>query len=301
MSNVKIAVGMIVFESDYVLKQCIDQIYNHVEQIVISEGPVKYWVDQGRTTSADDTNKILDNYPDPQNKITVIHGQYTEKTDESNAYMKYIRNDINYLWQIDADEVYKTEDVLKIKGMLEIEQPTSVGIRSISFYGGFDHYLTGFELNTDNFLRIFRYEPNCYWETHRPPTIHYNNYIEKKHLTSDYICKKYGIQMYHYSYVFPTQVYTKISYYANSLNKNGIIPNYFERVYLPWINDCAHRNEIEKTFNGVHEYLPFRRGPCFTERFELAHPESIATHMSNLKKRFDMEKNQFKTSTFVKK
>jgi hypothetical protein len=293
MNSVKIAVGIIVFESDYVLKQCIDQVYYHVEQILVAEGPVKYWADKGRTTSTDNTNFILHNYPDPHNKIKIVHGQFEEKTEESNAYMSLVRDDIDYLWQIDADEIYKTEDIIKIKQMLETEKPTSVGIRSISFYGGFDHYLTGFELKTDNFLRIFKYEPGSYWKTHRPPTMYYKNEIIKKHLTSDYVYEKYGIQMYHYSYVFPKQVFTKISYYENSLNKNGIIKNYFNLVYLPWINNVNKRKTIETENNGVHEFLPIRRGPCFTKHFDMSHPESIVKDMDVLKSRFNYEKKSF--------
>ena len=61
----KIAVGMIVFEGDYVLKQCLDQVYPHVDQILIAEGPVAFWQAKGKRTSEDRTNEILDTYPDP--------------------------------------------------------------------------------------------------------------------------------------------------------------------------------------------------------------------------------------------
>ena len=79
INSVKIAVGIIVFESDYVLQQCIDQIYPFVDQILITEGPVRFWQDKGKTTSTDHTNMILDNYNDYANKITIIHGQFEEK------------------------------------------------------------------------------------------------------------------------------------------------------------------------------------------------------------------------------
>ena len=75
----KIAFAMIVFEGDFVLHQCLKQIYPFASQILIAEGPVKYWQDQGRTTSTDSTNSILETFPDPANKITVTHGQYAGK------------------------------------------------------------------------------------------------------------------------------------------------------------------------------------------------------------------------------
>ena len=63
-NSIKIAVGMIVFDGDYVLKQCLDQIYPHVDQILITEGPVRFWQNQGKHTSTDNTNSIIDNYND---------------------------------------------------------------------------------------------------------------------------------------------------------------------------------------------------------------------------------------------
>ena len=251
---------MIVFEGDYVLKQCLEQVYPFAEQILIAEGPVKYWQRQGRTTSLDDTNKILDEFPDPDNKIKIVHGQFSEKDDQCRAYMEHINDDIDYLWNLDSDEIYTTEDLKKIIKFLEDEQPTSVGIRSCSFYGGFDDYLTGFELNRDNFLRIFRFTKGSTWKTHRPPTIQYppDSNIVRKHVDSNMLWDKLGVQMYHYSYSFPDQVYKKVSYYKDSVSKQNCIDDYFNSVFLPWVN--GDRTKIEDEFNGVHEFKPHVRG-----------------------------------------
>ena len=191
----KIAFGMIVFEGDYVLKQCLEQVYPFASQILIAEGPVSYWQRQGRTTSLDETNKILTEFPDPENKIKIVHGQFNEKDDQCRAYMQHIDGDIDYIWNLDSDEVYTTEDLNKIVSFLSEEKPTSVGLRSCSFYGGFDDYLTGFELKKDNFLRIFRYTQGSTWLTHRPPTIQYpvSANIIKKHVDSDTLYNKLGV------------------------------------------------------------------------------------------------------------
>jgi hypothetical protein len=282
----KIAVGMIVFEGDYVLRECLEQLYPHVDQIVIAEGPVRYWQQQGRTTSTDETNMILDTFPDPEGKLKVVHGQFAEKDDQSRAYIQMLRPDIEYLWMVDSDEVYRTEDILKLKAFLEAEQPTSVGVRSCSFYGGFDHFLTGFELKPDNFLRIFRYMPGCTWKTHRPPTIDYPTEIPHKHISSEYLFEKTGIQMYHYSYVFPRQVYTKTNYYSTFV-AGGTIPNYYATVYRPWVTGGAlQRMMIERAHLGVHEWVPARRGPCYTSPFGGRHPEAIERNMPTLVAKF---------------
>ena len=289
MRNLKVAFGMIVFEGDYVLKECLEQVYPFAEQILIAEGPVSYWSSLGRTTSLDLTNEILHSFPDPEEKIKIVHGQFTEKDAQCRAYMDLVNEDIDYIWNLDSDEVYKTEDLRNMMQFLEQESPTSVGIRSCSFYGGFDHYLTGFELVRDNFLRVFRYIHGSTWLTHRPPTIHYpdRQVVIPKHIDSDTLYRQLGLQMYHYSYVFPNQVRAKVGYYKDSVSKQNCIDNYFEEVYLPWV--LGDRSSVESKFSGVHEFKPHIRGDCFPVRFKGEHPDSISRNMENLQNRFRIQ------------
>lgn len=294
--SLKIAFGMIVFEGDYVLKECLEQVYPFASQILIAEGPVSYWQRQGRVTSTDDTNKILNEFPDPDNKIKIVHDQYTEKDDQCKAYMQFINDDIDYIWNLDSDEIYKTEDLIKMIEFLKEENPTSVGVRSCSFYGGFDNYLTGFELNRDNFLRIFKYSKGATWLTHRPPTIQYPHdlNIKPKHIDSDTLYYKTGIQMYHYSYVFPTQVYTKVNYYKDSVSRDNCIDNYFNEIYYPWVNGSdKDKKTIENRYKGVHEFKPHVRGECYTENFTFGHPESIERNMVELKDKFNKQLKKY--------
>lgn len=288
----KIAFGMIVFEGDYVLKQTLESVYPYASQILIAEGPVRYWQDKGRTTSTDDTNKILQDFPDPDNKITIVHGQFEEKDEQCRAYMPHLKDDTDYIWNLDSDEVFKGEDIKSLIGILEKENYTSVGVRSCSFYGRFEDYIGGFELKTDNFLRIFKVYPGATWLTHRPPTIKAATGVAlpEKHLDSDTLWEKHGIQMYHYSYVFPKQVKNKIEYYKAKVSRQNCHPNYFNDIYLPWVKG---NREVEQAWAGVHEFIPPIRGPSFTVKFEGTHPKSIEDSMDKLKKRFDDELQEF--------
>jgi hypothetical protein len=290
-----IAFGMIVFEGDYVLKECLEQVYPFAAQILIAEGPVKYWQDRGKKASEDYTNEILHSFPDPEKKIIIVHGKYSEKDEQCNAYIKYLRNDIDYLWNLDSDEVFKTEDLKKTIEFLKNENPTSVGIRSKSFYGGFDHYLTGFEMKTDNFLRIFKVTKGSKWLTHRPPTIEYpiEFNIIKKHIDSDNFFKLTGVEMYHYSYVFPKQVKNKIEYYKAKVSLDKCIDDYYNQIYLPWIKSSEmDKFQIEKKYQGVHEFKPEFRGDSYTIQFDGKHPEAIEKVLSELKDRITKELNE---------
>tara|TARA_B100001123_G_C15212237_1_gene987746 strand:- start:100 stop:1002 length:903 start_codon:yes stop_codon:yes gene_type:complete len=284
----KIAAGMIVFNGEYVLPECLESIYPYVSQICIAEGPVTYWQKQGKITSTDDTNDILHGFPDPHNKITINHGLYTEKDDQVNAYVQSLNPDTDYLINLDSDELYHHEDMEKLIKYLEDEQPTSVGVRSCSFYGGFDRYIGGFEQLKDNFLRIFKWYPGAKWETHRPPTVKLKPGDDRKHVDSDKLYERTGIEMMHYSYVFPKQVYSKINYYYGIGGMGNRIPDYFFDVYWPWVTgDESVKKTIEDKFNGVHEYLPHGRIESFTKNFEREHPTPIKDNMDKLKEEFD--------------
>lgn len=287
----KIAAGIIIFNSDFVLKQVLDSIYPYMNQILISEGCVKYWSDKGYTTSFDKTNEILRNYPDPEKKITIVRGTYTEKTEQANAYMKYVESDTDYVWNIDADEVFKGRDIETIINLLEKEKYTSVGFKSYSFYGGFDRYLTGFEQEHE-FIRIRKYYPGAIWSNHRPPTIDLPEGTEKKHLSYNELAK-IGIYMYHYSYVFPRQVKEKVEYYENAvISKGNCIPNYFKEVYLSWVmGDTQDKYNIEQAYKGVHEFQPHARGECYTEQFAGLHPIAIIQDFKKLKEDFNFQLN----------
>lgn len=278
----KIAAGIIIFNSDFVLKQVLDSIYPYMNQILISEGCVTFWQKQGYTHSVDKTLEIIKNYPDPDKKITLVQGVYNEKTEQANAYMKHVAPDTDYVWNIDADEVFKPKDIETVINLLKTEQYTSVGFQSYSFYGGFERYLTGFEQDHE-FLRIQKYHPGAMWENHRPPTIKLPEGIPKKHLSFRTLAQM-GVFMYHYSYVFPRQVFEKVFYYENAVISPGkCIQNYFQEVYLPWLRgDHETRYHIEQKHKGVHEFTPEARGECYTAQFTGTHPDVIVKDMEVL-------------------
>jgi hypothetical protein len=117
----------------------------------------------------------------------------------------------------------------------------------------------------------------------------YPSNIITKHISSDYLFNTLGVQMYHYSYTFPDQVYKKTAYYRTFV-KGGTIENYFVNVYLAWVTgDSETRQRIENIYQGVHEWIPQRRGPCFTQRFRLEHPESIQNSMLELQEKFNRQ------------
>jgi hypothetical protein len=101
----------------------------------------------------------------------------------------------------------------------------------------------------------------------------------------------WGIRMYHYSYVFPKQVYDKVGYYKAAVSMDNCIDNYYRLIYERWMQNPIERGALEHMYNGVHEFKPWYRGPCFTAKFNGEHPEII---QKNIPRYMTMIENQFR-------
>jgi hypothetical protein len=294
--SVKISFGMIVFNGGYLLKENLESLYPFAHQIVITEGPVKHYIGKGYTTSTDDTVSIIKSFPDPENKIILIQGQWPEKDEMCNAYAKLLTGD--YVWHIDSDEFYKKEDMEKIIKYLTDNQNDcySMAFKFRSFYGGLERYITGFEENFET-VRIQKIIPGeSRWLTHRPPTMIWPPTGKKcremghiDHHTTD----SWGVRIFHYSHVFPEQVKAKMEYYK-SWGGTGIISNYWEKLYVPWIKAKTdeEKETIEQPTLGVQEWTPDRRGPAFTKKFNGEHPSVIVNSFKRIKEKIEEEKNK---------
>jgi len=290
----RLTAAMIVLNGDHVLRESLLSIYDHVDEIVVAEGPVQYWQQRGITTSSDLTNRILDEFPDPDKKLRVIHSQYQEKDQQFSAALSLMTKKADYLLQVDSDEVWTQESITNLKCLLADKRPISVGIHSNTFVGGFDRVITGFEEKTDNFLRVFRWEDGCEFVTHRPPTIQYRGgqmTRGKTHIDSDEARDMYQISMCHYSYVWPSQVKSKIEYYRSKVSMQNCIPDFYESYWLPWTKstDINEKWDLEKRILGMHEFKPDIRGPAFTKNFVGSHPSSIIDSIDELKNRIQRE------------
>ena len=298
----KITFGIIVFNGDFFLKQVLESIAPFAHKICIAEGPVKYWQDKGYTKSTDDTNNIITDFFGCSNNInmSVIHSQYNEKNDQCQAWFGMVPDDTDYVICVDADEVHRPEHLEALIKFLEKEKPTSVGFKSDSFYGGFDRIIGGFERD-HSFKRVLKYEKGCYYRTHRQPTLAIVHDgmgsidIAGKDITGNQLYQATGITMPHYSYVAPKGVFEKLQYYEDAIiSKGNCIPNYFNDVFVPWVQgNAGDRAIIEGRWKGVQEFMPKARGEAYTELFTGNHPEIILRDMGQLKQKFNEQLQKY--------
>lgn len=271
---------MIAFNSDHVLEPVLKTI-TPFGPVVIAEGPVTYWQRRGYTTSTDNTNAILHDYLPFAN---ILHGQWREKDQMQRAAESLIPDDTTHVWIVDADECYHASQMRLVLSWLD--NLDSVSFRTNSFWAGFYRIIGGFEEDYE-VHRIKRWYPGATFATHRPPTVLDRAGVpmrEKRHLNHDQT-DDLGIRMYHYSYVYPSQVTAKHAYYRDR-DPSGCIANWPESVYRAWLDDP---DGTEKLWHGVHNQIPARRGDTFTRPFSGKHPEHIDRALPRLRGRLAME------------
>ena len=290
MSKVKFCFIMIVYNSDYVLGECLRSALPFGPMLV-TEGPCGYWAEH--PMKADNTMDILEAHKDyGQGILQIKRGVWTEKDQMSNALMDKVPMGTTHVFVVDADEVWRERDLKYIEQMISLKDYDSMDFVADSFFGGFDHILTGFERDFP-VTRIQRWYPGAVWKTHRPPTIEVlrGSRTTMKDLIHASVKDTLSahITMPHYSYVFPSQAEMKHIYYSHY--QPGItIPDYVERVFLPWMrgND-AEKQAIESIWDGVHNFIPTYRKSCRTMPFNGEHPEEIQKSMPELRKRLQQE------------
>ncbi len=290
----KITFGLIVLNGDFFIKNVLESIYPFAHRIIIAEGAVQYWQDKGVQGSTDNTIDIIRHFPDPESKIKLIQGLYSEKTEQCRAWFAHVPTDTDYVWCIDSDEVFTAENIQKTIDYLKKENPTSLGFTSNTFFGGFDYILNGFERN-HSFKRVLKYLQGCEYHDHRPPQLSlHGELIHGKDITGAQLFEETGVTMHHYSYVSAKQVCEKIQYYHDSVAQGGIIDNYFTDIWLKWVlGDSYIKYMIDNEWQGVHEFIPSRRGDCHPIKYEGSHPETIINSMSELKKKFEQQVKEY--------
>lgn len=231
--EVKITFGIIVLNGEPFSRYCIRALYPHAHEIIIAEGACEGSRNVATSDghSLDGTLEILREIKkndDPDNKIIIVTAEDEghpdgfwpgEKHEQSRAFAK--RATGNYLWQVDIDEFYLDNDICSIKSLFAQDSSiTCVSFKQFSFWGGFNYLVDSwyFKRHLPEIFRVFKWGEGYEYATHRPPTVINKEGINLKEINflDARQTEKSGIYMYHYSFVFPKQVWEKAQYYRNA-------------------------------------------------------------------------------------
>lgn len=287
MSKPDITVGIIVLNGEPFIRYNLRALYPFAHQIIVVEGacPGAKNISTSDGHSLDTTLETLKDFKsteDPENKLIIItaedagfqNGFWPEKDDMSQAYAK--RATGNFIWQIDVDEFYRSEDMKKIVDILEQDPAiTAVTFRTHTFWGGLKYKVDSMSLRVmiQDVHRIFAWDKEYHYSSHRPPTVVNADGVDLrtiKWLTADDMVK-HGVYMYHYAFLFPKQVEEKCNYYFNSLwgkgkelsslkwaqnsylNLNRPFRVYYKNSELSWLEEFVtnHPPQVIAMFNDV--------------------------------------------------
>jgi len=276
--DIRITFGMIVFNGEPFVKYNLSSIYSIAHQIIVVEGACKSSISIAGTDghSTDGTLELLYRFKkeqDPENKIIIvtaaeegyIDGIWPEKDEMSRAYAK--RATGNYLWQVDSDEFYHEEQLARLMIILCTERPDMVSFPMLTFWGSPDYTVEGFlRIRTKQEIpRLFAWGPGFTYATHRPGTVlnKQGTDLRKKIWLRGSVLRNMKIYMYHYSLLFPHQVFNKVRYYKQLLNSP----------YDTWEESVYKR--LEKPFRVHNDYHNISWLRYFTGEHPLAINEMI--------------------------
>jgi len=272
MFKPRITFGIIVLNGEPFTRYNLRSLYPFAHEIIVVEGAAlaaaNIAAPDGHST--DGTLEALYRFKaeeDPEDKVQIVTRDdfWSEKHEQSQAYAERATGD--YLWQVDIDEFYKPEDMRAVLDMLRDDpEITAVSFRMITFWGGFDYITDGWYLRrgAEIYHRLFKWGPGYHYVTHRPPTVHGPQGHDLCNLKwiDGYQLARRGILLYHYSLVFPKQVFDKCDYYSRA----------------SWAARSRARQWAETNFMQLSD--PFRVHnvydyPSWLERFQGQHPPEI--------------------------
>ena len=253
----KIAACYITKDSEEFIAYSIKSIYDMVAKIIVIDN-----------NSTDKTLEILNNmrFNDPQNKITIISKEFSNKTEQRNTYCQML-DGMDFAWVIDSDEVWSGEDLRKVEHLI-FANPN----------------IPSFCFNFIDFWKDLSHVSKGIWET----------FTGRKSLINLNICGKIkynihtlailksneeipsvfakDIYFHHYSYVrTDQQIKDKIDYYVKT-GTPGFEQqkDWYEKVWLAWDKEPLR---VEKEL-GTHLFGK----PSYTEFYNGQHPEVMKTH-----------------------
>lgn len=278
---------MIVLNGEPFLRYNLRSLYPFAHQIIVVEGAAPDAKNIATSTghSTDSTLVTLRDFKrseDPHGKLLIVtaedegheNGFWSgEKDEQSKAYAKRATGD--YLWQVDSDEFYKPKDMQKIISLLESNpQITAVSFPMITFWGGLSYWVDGWYLRrgASEYHRLFKWGTGYQYVTHRPPTVHDRDGRDLRKLIwlrrVDLL--RIGIHLYHYSLLFPRQVYEKSEYYDSA--------KWAMRTRaLSWANENFMELKHPYRVHNVYDY------PSWLNRFNGSHPPQILDMFEDIK------------------
>jgi hypothetical protein len=251
MDEIRVTYVLNVLNGEPFIHFQLKSIYEFAFEIIIVEGAYEkfsFAAKNGR--SNDNTIKIINEFPDPHNKIKLIlnEGYYEDRTEMCNECIKYVNG--NVIWQIDVDEFYFDETHLYVKEMFEgNENLDRISFNFLDIFGSLRLKVDGLDdSKLQSVRRVHRFKKGDSWSTQRPPTLVDSNKVAKvirqEHLGDE--MEKLGHKMFNLTMLFKDQILDKYNYYF----KKG-----FTNDTQTWYENSIKSYAIRLNILNISDYL----------------------------------------------
>jgi glycosyltransferase involved in cell wall biosynthesis len=270
----KISFGIIVLNGEPFIEYCVRGLYSAAHEIIIAEGAAKsaseFSTKDGH--SLDDTRAILRQVKadhDPDNKIILVEndGFWANRDEQSQAYAERATGD--YLWQVDMDEFYTEHALEAMKERLR-QDPTITGasFRWKNFFGCERSIVDGWFLMSGggDVNRLMKWGQGFaygkHWEGSRSFDPNGRDMTTVNWLSADDTAA-IGVELFHYSLVFPFQVISKSRVY-----QGGMDPTFEHKEAELWATEVWR--DLKRPFDVHNRYGK----PAWLEAYDGPHPAS---------------------------
>jgi hypothetical protein len=238
---IKISYVMNVLNGEPFIKFQLDSIYKHAYEIIIIEGAyVKFsHASSPEGRSLDSTIELIENYPDIENKITLVTkpGFFSSRLAMCNEFFEYVTGDV--IWQVDVDEFYLDSTHSYVAQLFNSDNDLDrVCFNFYDFFGSFDYYIKGYEnIGLDNIRRVHRYNKGEIWSDQRPPTLSLDTKEKsiRRELSGNEM-ELEGHMMFHPTMLFDSQVKDKYKYYSSRSSSISKPNTWITHVWLNYNN-----------------------------------------------------------------
>ena len=248
------------------LKQKLPFLYKHFEQLIFFDLNVGSYEPH---FSTDGSHEFILNFPDSENKITLIDKQdlsdvtqycgdgSIQKQQMFAVGSQYVHEDIDVFWCTDMDEFFNASLMPKVEEILEKSPDVnSIDLRHLYFWKNFSYILCTLESNVKTlFARICRHRPN---QVYSHCAIH-------KQFPQTYFLDPNDEVYYHFSWIGDARTRRKLKHYTEPPTGNPIHKKMYD-LYL--------QNVWEK-YNEDDENIC--QGDLFG--YPLMHPNYLGEHM----------------------
>lgn len=261
--NLSITVGMIVLNSSRTIEYSLKSIYSAAKEIIIVVGAVEKYAEinphmvscNSDGHCIDNTVKIIESFPDPDKKITVIKGNknkfWKNKQEMQNKIAEKVTGDI-YL-KVDADEIYKEYDIERIRTEFILDPHLFIfKYKFYHFWHNLNQYAVGGQWES-RMTRCWRWKSDFRHDESIPGGFNYFFDSDDERVQSPkYKTKEIDDRLvYHLNYAIQGEdsILAKINYYKNRGIEKNVVDTWSDWE-LGKPTSPTHGGGTVKNFNG---------------------------------------------------